>query len=249
MQSTTIEWCVSKDGSPGFTWNPSTGCLGPGGTVDSPKRCQGCYAASIQARWGKTDLARGFMPEFHEGRLTEPARRRKPTAIFTCSMADLWGDWVPAKWIRAVLKVALECERHTFIFLTKNPKRYIGFGPFPHNVWIGATTRTQQEYSRAADALAEVEAAVRFVSVEPMLGRLYDLHRATPPGSGRPGWKPDWVIIGDLTRSGRPLGKAKDEWVSALTADARRHKIPVFHKDSLEARGFTSRELPGGRHA
>jgi protein gp37 len=249
MQKTSIEWCVSEDESQGFTWNPVTGCLGPGGSVDEPKRCQGCYAASIQARWGKTDITRGFMPEFHPGRLTEPHRRRKPTAIFTCSMADLWGEWVPAKWIRPVLKVAIECARHTFIFLTKNPKRYQEFGPYPNNVWIGATARTKPEYVVAADALSKVTAGVRFISAEPLLGRYYDLERATPPGSSSPSWTPDWVIIGDLTRSGRPLGKIKNEWVASLTADAWRHKIPVFHKDSLAARGFTSRELPGGRHA
>jgi protein gp37 len=240
MQKSTIDWLISPDGSQGFTWNPVHGCLGPGGTVDKPKRCPGCYAAVIAARWYKTDAARAFLPEFHESRLTEPAKRKKPTTIFVCSMADLWGDWVPDEWIRKVLKVALENERHRFIFLTKNPKRYQEFGPYPHNIWIGATTRTQPEYVRAADALGRVDAPVRFVSVEPMLGPI-DIELDS--------WIPDWIIIGDLTRSGRPLLKTQAEWVTALTEDARRHKIPVFHKDSLAARGFTSRELPGGHHA
>ncbi|KKN87379.1 hypothetical protein LCGC14_0258340 [marine sediment metagenome] len=241
MQATSIEWCISTDGSKGFTWSPSTGCLGPGGTLEQPRRCPGCYAAVIAARWGKTDVTKGFLPEFHERRLTEPAKRKKPTTIFVCSMADLWGDWVPDEWIRKVLKVALECSRHTFIFLTKNPKRYREFDPYPHNVWLGATTRTRPEYVRAAHALDQVAAAVRFVSVEPMLGPVH------LDSSGF--WKPDWIIIGDLNRSGRPTGTTQAEWVTALTADARRHKIPVFHKDSLAARGFTSRELPGGHYA
>lgn len=241
MQKTSIEWVLSADGSQGFTWNPVSGCLGPGGTVDRPRPCHGCYAAVIAARWGKTDIARGFMPEFHERRLTEPYRRRKPTTIFVCSMADLWGEWVPTNWIRSVLKVAVECERHTFIFLTKNPKRYKEFGPYPHNVWVGATTRNQREYDEAWEVLPPIEAGQTFISAEPLLG---------PIDLGSPMlWKPEWVIIGDLTRNGRPLGKAKTEWVNALTADARRHKIPVFHKDSLTARGFNSRELPGGHNA
>lgn len=241
MQKTSIEWCLSEDGSPGFTWNPCSGCLGPGGTVDNPKRCHGCYAATIAARWGKTDIARAFMPEFHEKRLVEPYKRKKPTTIFVCSMADLWGEWVPAKWIRAVLNVAIECERHTFIFLTKNPARYQEFGPFPNNVWIGATTRNQREYDHAWEVLPPIEAGTTFVSVEPMLGPV-DLGGPVP-------WKPDWIIIGDLTRSGRPLERTEAGWVTSLTADAQRFNIPVFHKDSLTARGFASRELPGGRHA
>jgi len=218
-----------------------TGCLGPGGTLDQPKRCPGCYAAKIAARWGKTDIARAFLPEFHPDRLEQPVKRKKPTTIFVCSMADLFGKWVPSKWIRQVLDVVLRTERHTYIFLTKNPERYLEFSPYPNNVWVGATTRDQVEYDRAARSLAGVEAKVRFISAEPLLGPI-DLEPVDL-------WIPAWVIIGDLTRNGKPLGKTEDAWATGLTAQAGRSKIPVFHKDSLSARGYSSHELPGGHDA
>lgn len=241
MQKSSIEWIKNPDGSQGFTWSPATGCMGPGGTLDNPRRCPGCYAAVIAARWGKTDIARAFLPEFHPGRLDDPVRRKKPTTIFVCSMADLWGPWVPSGWIKQVLDIVLRCERHTFIFLTKNPERYLEFSPYPNNVYLGATTRDQKEYDRAASAFAGVSARVMFISAEPLLGPI-DLD---PAGM----WQLDWVIIGDLTRNGKPLGRTQDEWATALTAQAGQHKIPTFHKDSLSERGYSSRELPGGHDA
>jgi protein gp37 len=240
MQKTAIDWVISQDGSQGMSWNPASGCLGPGGTLDHPRRCPGCYAASIAARWGKTDIARAFLPEFHPDRLEQPVRRKKPTTIFVCSMADLWAPWIPSGWIRQVLDIVLRTERHTYIFLTKNPERYLEFNPYPNNVWLGATTRNQAEYDRAARTIAGADVLVRFISAEPMLGPI-DLQ---PPR-----WIPDWVIIGDLTRNGKPLGKTKDAWATALTAQAGQHTIPVFHKDSLTERGYTSHQLPGGHDA
>lgn len=241
MQKTKIEWCVSPDGSPGYTWNPASGCLGPGGTLEDPRRCFGCYAAKIAARFGKTDVARAFLPEFHPERIEQPFKRKTPTTIFVCSMADLWGDWVPDSWIRQVLDQVIRCPWHRFIFLTKNPKRYSQFSPYSFNAWLGVTTRNQWEYDQAAELMPAVEAGLKLISVEPMLGPI-DLR----PDDA---WKPDWILIGDLTKNGRPMGKTKDEWATELTAQAGHNRIPVFHKDSLLERGYKSRELPGGQNA
>ncbi|MCG8515762.1 MAG: phage Gp37/Gp68 family protein, partial [Halanaerobiales bacterium] len=68
-----------------------------------------------------------FRPTFHRYRLDEPQRVKKPSKIFVCSMADLFGDWVPESWINDVLNACHEACHHTYMFLTKNPKRYREF--------------------------------------------------------------------------------------------------------------------------
>ena len=66
----------------------------------------------------------GFTPTFHRYRLGDPARKQRPRNIFVCSMADLFGAWVPTKWIVEVLDACLAAPQHNYLFLTKNPRRY-----------------------------------------------------------------------------------------------------------------------------
>jgi protein gp37 len=238
LQKTLIEWCVSPDGSAGWTWNPVTGCYGPGGSKEHPKHCPDCYARALVRVRGLDADARNFVPTLHEGRLDGPRRRRKPTTFFVCSMADLWGEWVPSAWIRQVLQVALTTPRHRFIFLTKNPQRYREFTPYAPNVWIGATVRNEDEYAYNGRQLAAVQAPVRFVSAEPLLAP-YSVDTAWR-------WVPDWLIVGDLNRRNRPTGTTQDEWVQRLTDSARARNVPVFHKDSLTGRGWRLRQFPAG---
>jgi protein gp37 len=226
MQPTDIEWCVNPDGTRGHTWNPVTGC---------EHDCKWCYARPLAHRlkaMGQKRYRHGFAPTFHEEALEEPGQRRKPTRIFVCSMADLFGAWVPTEWIQQVLQVVQDCPQHTFIFLTKNPRRLLDFEPWPDNTWVGATVVDQVAMAMAAGAMHTVRAPVRFLSVEPMLGPVELGNVAV-----------DWLIIGDLNRGGRPAGVAQDEWVADLTGQARRTRIPVFHKDSLAPR-FMAREFP-----
>jgi len=119
-----IDWCD-------YTWSPVTGCL---------HGCFYCYARRLARRLGtggysaKPTVARpgevfpaGFSPTFYPHRLSEPARIKKPSRIFAVSAGDLFGEWVPGEWIRAVLAVARQCSRHTFILLTKTPPPPSGF--------------------------------------------------------------------------------------------------------------------------
>ena len=95
MQKTKIEWCD-------MTWNPVTGCkLG----------CPYCYAAKLARRFGKS-----FEPEFHSERLAQPAQIKKPQNIFVCSMADLFGEWVPDEWIKAVFDACAAAPQHRYLF-------------------------------------------------------------------------------------------------------------------------------------
>ena len=125
MNKTNIEWCDS-------TWNPVTGCR---------HECEYCYARRIAGRFGKRLPDRSGYPESHGGvhcldnkingnpypylfdptflpfRLEEPAQKTKPQTIFVCSMADLFGAWVPDEWIKAVFDACEKAPQHRYLFL------------------------------------------------------------------------------------------------------------------------------------
>ncbi len=201
MNKTSIEWTD-------YTWNPVTGCL---------KNCSYCYASAISKRFHIS-----FKPTFHPERLEEPIKLKKPSKIFVCSMADLFGEWVPSEWIHRVLDVVKACPQHTFQFLTKDPKRYSEFTPFYNNVWIGATATDQAYWRYAQFWLASVNAPVKFISVEPFL------HRINPFFDGMK-FIPDWLIIGACT--GKEAKQPDPEWVKLLEQSCK--GVSVFHKDNL----------------
>ena len=124
MNKTKIEWCD-------MTWNPVTGCL---------HNCEYCYARKIAQRFGGDlsftsifksyeiydlnekvwQFSRGkiavypykFAPTFHRYHLNEPQKHKKPQNVFVCSMADLFGDWIPDEWIQAVFKACEAAPQH-----------------------------------------------------------------------------------------------------------------------------------------
>lgn len=220
MNRTKIEWTD-------FTWNPVTGCWGPGGTAEKPNRCAYCYAHKLAARfWVQqygTSYTEPFEPVFHEMRLLEPLKIKKPAKIFVSSMGDLFGDWVPREWIEAVLDAVTACPQHTFQFLTKNSRRLKDFNPWPENAWVGATATDEESFAEAAAALVQVEAKVRFISAEPLLGEIRHFTIQTT--------LIDWLIIGTLTG---PAAKPPcQEWVQQLSDWAKYMGIPRFLKNNL----------------
>ncbi len=244
MNRTKIEWVVDRDGRQGFTWNPVTGCR---------HGCEYCYAEKIalhyrsrkplgddctqparklhEIRYKTTDFWRyGFEPTLHSYRLDLPMGKKKPSTFFVCSMADLFGKWVPDAWIEAVLKTAWQCTQHKFLFLTKNPKRYRSL-KFPGNCWPGTTVTTMNDAWRI-NRVRELDN--NFLSCEPLLG---DISSADLTGI-------KWIIIGSLNLNGRAVsadqGGTKIEWVRNLLIEAYIQDIPVFVKDGL------CEELPAG---
>jgi protein gp37 len=211
MQKTRIEWCDS-------TWNPVTGCL---------HGCAYCYARRISQRFGGPD---GFKPRLHEGRLAEPQKAKKPQSVFVCSMADLFGPWVPDKWIQAVFDACKAAPQHRYLFLTKNPGRYRGlrkaykYDDRPE-LLFGATATTSRQLSEAYDSQAE------WLSIEPVLEEIDT--DCFGEFSERPRW--EWVVIG--AESGNRSGKVipKLEWIEAIVEECRAWGTPVFMKDSLAA--------------
>ena len=248
MQKSKIEWCDA-------TWNPVTGCLHGceycyakriaerfgghscrnTGYKASPFEYDGKmqfrYELSVPARRrdksGKFTIAPfpcRFEPTLHRYRLDEPYQRRGQN-IFVCSMADLFGEWVPDEWIEEVMKACLLSPQHRYLFLTKNPGRYMrlaeaGKLPEMDNFWYGSSVPTPDATFWWSDHHNT------FVSIEPMM-------EAFPSAGDCPVKKVGWVIIGAMTGPGNNKHQPKQEWVESLAQDAQAAGVPVFMKDSL----------------
>lgn len=240
VNKTKIEWCD-------FTWNPITGCWGPGGTAEKPNRCWYCYAQKIAERFNTLKITREidrvfedpFRPIARPQRMGEPDRINKPSRIFVCSMGELFGDWVQADWIKRVLDVAARNSRHTFLFLTKNPSRYQEFNPWPSNCWLGTTVNEQTDVQARISDMLQADAAIRYISIEPILGPV-DLEVPYGQGVGDLVLEPslgrshlDWIIIGALTGPGAAKRRPEPAIVQSLINKARASNVPLFLKDNL----------------
>ncbi len=196
-----IDWCD-------YTWNPVTGCY---------HGCDYCYARRIYERFGKS-----FEPAFHPQQLLRPGKIATPSKVFVCSVADLFGEWVPNAWIAQVMHVVRNCPHHTFQFLTKNPGRLAELNPWPANAWVGASVTNQVTFWRARGNLERVQAPVRFLSAEPLMGFVAGLDASIV----------DWLIIGHETGPGL-APHPPDDHVAALVDEAARLGVPVWLKDSV----------------
>ena len=168
-----------------------------------------------------------FDPTFHRYKLDEPQKWKKPRTIFVCSMADLFGDWVPDEWIEQVFKACEAAPQHRYLFLTKNPKRYVDLYrknilPIGKGHWYGTTVTSPEQpffYSRVPDDNPNT-----FVLIEPIMGTF-----------GKINDLPDWVIIGAETGNRKGKVAPQKEWIDEIAAECRRCKKPLFMKDSLRS--------------
>lgn len=227
--NTKIDWCDS-------TWNPVTGCL---------HGCEYCYARKIAERFGikpfghvepavleepmvlfgkRQPYPLGFSPTFHRYKLDEPQKWKKPRNIFVCSMADLFGDWVPDDWIKAVFDACEKAPQHRYLFLTKNPKRYETLFklrlPYLDKAMFGYSLETghSEGFYPSGDDV--------FMSIEPLLGRLNksDLRHIALCG---------WVIVGAETGNRKGKVIPEREWVTEIVDACRECDVPIFMKESL----------------
>jgi protein gp37 len=209
-QTTAIEWTEA-------TWNPVRGC-----TKISPG-CKHCYAQTFAERWRGIPghpYEQGFDLRLVLEKLEEPLSWTKPRRIFVNSMSDLFHERVPEEFIRRVFEVMEEATRHTFQILTKRSARVRELAPrlpWPPNVWQGVSVETARYTSRIGD-LQQVPAAVRFLSVEPLLGPIPSL-----PLDGI-----SWVIVGgESGPKHRPLDPA---WVREIRDQCVAARVPFFFK-------------------
>ena len=242
MVKTKIEWADS-------TWSPVTGCLGSCSYCYARKtaaRFKGCdevlsgetsetvvYLKERLKITNKDGVTRnaaypfGFTPTFHEYRLNDPLTKGFGKTIFVCSTADLFGEWIPDEWILKVFNACKAASGHRYLFLTKNPARYIelahkGLLPENDDFWYGSTATTNDV------PLFWSQRHNTFASIEPIMGPF----PAETSSDEMQHLK--WFIIGAET--GKRTGKVvpKREWVEGVVNCARANGIPVFMKDSLK---------------
>jgi protein gp37 len=205
MNKTKIEWTD-------YSWNPIVGCK---------HGCWYCYARKLTQRFKKI-FPNGFEPTFHPERLKEPWELKKPSKIFVCSIADLFAPWTHQEWREAVIDSMLFCPvKHQFQLLTKNPER-IPLVVYPRNFWIGTTVTNEHDDAKNIYEIKQRASGVRFVSFEPLLGKL-------PYWANLKGL--DWIIIGKLTGSKKV--KLKRAWVEEILDEAIDFGIPIFMKNNL----------------
>jgi protein gp37 len=216
-----------------WTWNPITGCL---------HNCAYCYARDIANHIYK-HLPDGerFTPAFYPDRLSFPENTKAPDVsriedpvtamglrnVFTCSMADLFGKWVPTAWIEAVLQKIADNPQWTFLLLTKFPIRMAEF-TYPPNTWIGTTVDTQYAVERAEKAFTKIRGSgyqgVAWLSCEPMMERLTFSSLAMF----------DWLVMGGASVSSQtPAFAPPLEWWMDLWRQAQEIHLPVYMKTNL----------------
>jgi protein gp37 len=208
--ASSIEWTES-------TWNPVTGCtkLSPG--------CKHCYAERMSERllaMGQPNYRNGFNLTLQPHVLELPLQWKKPQTIFVNSMSDLFHKDVPLAFIRRAFDVMRRAHWHRFQVLTKRAERLAkldGKLDWPPNVWMGVSVEAA-EYTTRIDDLRGTGAAVKFLSLEPLLGPLPDLDLRGI----------DWVIIGG--ESGPKARPMAPEWVTDLRDQCRRAAVPFFFK-------------------
>jgi len=216
QDTTSIEWAQ-------WSWNPITGCK---------HDCPYCYARDIAQRF--TNLYRnGFDPSIWPARFAAPVNTTVPKMaeqdvayrnVFTGSMADIFGRWVPEEWIHLVIERVEANPQWNFLFLTKFPQRVHEFGKMPKNAWMGTTVDCQERVANAEKAFAKMGGGIKWLSIEPMLTPLkftrLDLF--------------DWVVIGGASKSAQtPAWVPPFDWIADLHLQARAAGCAVYHKDNL----------------
>lgn len=186
-----------------------------------------------------------FSPTFHRYRLGEPQSWKKPRNIFVCSMADLFGEWVPDAWIREVFEACEAAPQHRYLFLTKNPSRYKELDSLVHwptfeetdieksrpYMMLGASATNEAQMKAAYDSDAD------WVSIEPIHERLLPEWFVSSIGSDDGQciefrrW--EWVIIGAETGKRKDKIIPKKEWIREIADICLQEGTPVFMKESL----------------
>jgi protein gp37 len=210
-----IEWTDA-------TWNPVRGC-----TKISPG-CKHCYAETFAERFRGVKghpYEQGFDLRLVPEKLTEPFSWRSPKLVFVNSMSDLFQEGVPDGYIEAVCRVMVAAKWHTFQVLTKRAERLkellsgpLRFAAEQEHIWWGVSVEDQKYGLPRIAHLRDAPAAVRFLSIEPLLEGLgeFDLSGIS------------WAIVGGESGPGaRPMRK---EWVISVRDQCRKYRVPFFFK-------------------
>ena len=209
-QKSSIEWTQT-------TWNPVTGCdkISAG--------CKNCYAERMAGRLqliGQANYRRGFQLTLQPHMLERPLSWKTPQTIFVNSMSDLFHKDIPDSYIQSVFDVMREASWHRFQVLTKRSDRLRQISrsiDWPDNVWMGVSVESGR-YVERIDDLRQTGAAVKFLSLEPLLGPLHKLNLSNI----------DWVIVGG--ESGPGARSIDPDWVLDLRNQCQQADVPFFFK-------------------
>jgi len=269
VNKTSIEWVLNPDGTQGYTCSDKTGCLNhtPEGL------CLGglfpCYAHRLARgrlryrylggncipapyEFNSQVILDPFYPRFRPERLEQIRKHKKPVGIFLDDMSDWMGDYWRTEWTEMELQVMRDCPQHRFYTLTKQPQNLIKWSPFLSNCWVGVTATDANMALEAMNKLSFIEASIRYLSLEPLLGRMDEIFEPFP--AGLEGFTPDWLIIGACTGrkseilelcqrnpalTSMPYGRIwtaqpRLEHVQEIVEAADRAGIKVFLKDNLK---------------
>jgi protein gp37 len=210
-----IEWTDA-------TWNPVRGC-----TKVSPG-CTHCYAETFAERFRGVPghpYEQGFDPRLVSEKLAEPLRWGKPRMIFVNSMSDLFHEDVPDDYIARVTRVMELANWHTYQVLTKRSERLrdllqtdLRSVAALRHVWWGVSVENRHHGLPRIDHLRAAPAAVRFLSVEPLLEELGPINLDGI----------SWVIVGG--ESGHGAREMKKDWVLSIRDQCRQAAVPFFFK-------------------
>ncbi|HDZ85395.1 MAG TPA: phage Gp37/Gp68 family protein [Candidatus Moranbacteria bacterium] len=210
MTNSKIEWTE-------VTWNPTTGCS------KISDGCKHCYAEIMSYRlkaMGLKKYEHGFSVRVHNKTLTIPFEWKKPRLIFVNSMSDLFHQEIPISFIKEVFKVMNSCPQHTFQVLTKRGdilEKYSKELSWSPNIWMGVSVENMLTIDRI-DCLRNTQAAVKFISFEPLLEHIEDINLNLI----------DWVIVGGESGSkSRPIKKG---WVEAIHRQCISEGVKFFFK-------------------
>ncbi len=266
MSKTKISWCTDVWNPIVGCTKVSSGCDScyaismAHRLASNPKTPQ--YAGTTKITNGRPNWSGKL--NLVEHKLREPLRWRKPALVFVNSMSDLFHESVPDEWIDRVFAVMALCPQHTFQVLTKRPERMARYQtynaamrilgameyvtgskqfeatvslPLP-NVWLGVSVENQNAWNERVLDLSRTAAAVRFVSVEPMLGPidmgetygLYQLDDNTYALKVGARWdrSPDWIICGG--ESGPRARPMNPNWARSIRDQCAGADVPFMFK-------------------
>ena len=228
-----IEWTDA-------TWNPVTGC------TKVTRGCDNCYAERLAERFRGTPghpFERGFDLTLRPERLSQPLSWKRPRKIFVNSMSDLFHKEIPAEFVDRVFDVMEEADRHIFQILTKRSslmesylKRRYEWRKAPRHIWCGVSVEDHMATARIRH-LRRAPVAVRFLSIEPLLGPVGDIDLKGI----------SWVIVGG--ESGPKARPMQERWALDIRDLCERAGVDFFFKQwggpTPKSRG---RRLKGAEH-
>jgi len=205
-----------------YSWGIFSGCMNLDTGICPVKNC---WAKGLTSHFPKL-YPNGFKPTYYPEAIESPKHLRKPSIISVGWVGDVIGYGL--KYRSAIFTTIFACPQHKFLFLTKNPAKLQDWAPFPPNAWVGVTATDAEKFAEACFHLKDVEAKVKYFSIEPYLGMIIgsrmDIMLMQLAGIGG-------VIIGAKTNPFRPPPVG---WVQSLALACTKAHIPLFLKDNLK---------------